>query len=333
MRVLASFGELRPTTNPYLKQLAHEVAAQPGVELLLFSWRTAFLGRYDVFHVHWPEIMLEGRTPLRRAVRRLQAALFALRLLVTRTPVVRTWHNLERPSGLARVDHVVLDLFDRATVLRIRLNDSSPMPPDAPHVTIAHGHYRQWFRDYPRTPLVTGRIAFVGRIRRYKGVETLIEAFGAVDDPELSLHVAGLASTDELVEVLSGLAAPDPRVTLRFEYLDDAAFVEAVTAAELVVLPYRHMHNSGSVLAALSLDRPVLVPDNEVNRRLSAEVGPGWIHLYSDEVTGDDLVEVFQSLRRSPLDGSPDLDGRAWDLAGPAHARAYRQALAGTKRH
>ena len=41
-----------------------------------------------------------------------------------------------------------------------------------------------------------------------------------------------------------------------------------------MVLPYRQMHNSGAVLAALSLDRPVLVPATD-QRGLGAEVGPG----------------------------------------------------------
>ena len=94
-------------------------------------------------------------------------------------------------------------------------------------------------------------------------------------DPTLTLRISG-KPTDEAIERrlriaterLSGLD-----MTLR--YVSEDEFVEVVTSSELVVLPYRFMHNSGTALAALSLGRPVLVPDNDVNRALSSEVGPG----------------------------------------------------------
>lgn len=327
IRVLESFAEPRGTTNPYVKMLASAVQAQPGVELLYFSWRTALIGRYDVFHVHWPEMLMGGHRPLGRGVRRTLTTLLCLRLLLTRTPVVRTWHNLHRPSGLARIDHLLLHVFDRLTVLRIRLNDSGPMPVDSPFVTILHGDYRDWYASFPQPEAHPGRSVFVGLIRRYKGVEQLLEAFEGVQDPDLSLYVAGHPSTEELRGVVSDLVRSDARVTASLQFLDDGEYVAAVAGAELVVLPYRHMHNSGSVLAALSLGRPVLVPDNEVNRRLADEVGPGWVHLYQDEIDSGDLVAAFASMRRTPLTGSPDLSLRTWEATGVEHVRAFRRAL------
>lgn len=326
VRVLCSFWRPRPTTNPYIVQLAASLEAEPGLEVTYWSWRAALLSSYDVVHLHWPEIMFSGRTWAGRALRRLLTLLFCLRLAVTRTPVVRTWHNLERPSGLSWSASRLLDLLDRLTTLRIRLNDSGPMPTDAPYVTIPHGHYRDWYTTTP-SDRVPGRVVFVGRIRRYKGVETLIEAFREVDDPGLSLHVAGLPSSEDLVETINGLVGDDTRISTRLEYVDDETFVEAVTSAELVVLPYRHMHNSGTVLAALSLDRPVLVPDTEVNRRLGDEVGPGWIHVFTGDLGAAELAEVGRTVRGAG-DGSPDLSAREWDAAGRQHAQAYRRAVA-----
>lgn len=325
-----SFGPPKPTTNPYVKQLASALASHPDVELLFFTRNVAIFGRrYDVFHVHWPEMLLEGRTPARRAYRRITTLLLCARLVLARTRVVRTMHNLERPSGLARTDHLILDLIDRMTVLRIRLNDSGPMPEGSPYVTIPHGHYVDWFRDFAREQPTPGRMVFVGLVRRYKGVERLIETFLAVPDEHLSLQIAGLPSTPELAEVVTGLAGDDNRIGLQLKFLEESDYVEAVTTSQLVVLPYRHMHNSGSVLAALSLDRPVLVPSNEVNERLADEVGPGWIHLYGGDIGPDDLVRACAALEREPLQGSPDLSARGWEAAGVDHLSAYRSALTG----
>ena len=38
--------------------------AAPDVRIRYFSWRAALLGRYDVFHVHWPELMIRGAEPV-----------------------------------------------------------------------------------------------------------------------------------------------------------------------------------------------------------------------------------------------------------------------------
>src|SRR3712207_2143920 len=124
---------------------------------------------------------------------------------------------------------------------------------------------------------------------------------------------------------LAAAAAADPRVSVSLGFLADDDLVAEVTAAELVVLPYREMHNSGGTLAALSLDRPVLVPDNPVNEQLAAEVGPGWVHRYAGELTAGHLVDAVTALRAAPPAAPPDLSGRDWDRVGEAHAAAYRQ--------
>ena len=98
---------------------------------------------------------------------------------------------------------------------------------------------------------------------------------------------------------------------------------QLATESQLVVLPYREMHNSGSVLAGLSLDRPVLVPDNDVNRALSLEVGPDWVLTYAGELDGAVLKEALDQPRPT---GSPDLSARGWDRVSKDHVEAYRQA-------
>lgn len=327
--VLESLREVKPTTNPYLVQLVDSLHAVPGVAVRMFSFRTAILGRYDVYHVHWPEVNFGGHRRLGRVYRRLLATLFLGRLALTKTPVVRTWHNLERPRDLSRYDHFLLDCFDGLTVLRIGLNENTPFPEDGKlSAVIRHGHYRDWYARFPRFESVPGRIGYAGAIRRYKGVENLVAAFVAIDDPGLSLRVAGKPSNDDLETVLTDAARGDDRVSFRFHFLDDTEFVREITEAELIVLPYRHMHNSGIALACLSLDRPVLVPDNEVNRNLSAEVGPGWLYFFEGHMTSEALQHAIANLRASHPEAPPDLGRRSWEAAGLEHIAAFRSALA-----
>ncbi|WP_354567041.1 glycosyl transferase [Glaciihabitans sp. UYNi722] len=327
MTVLQSFPIPRPTTNPYLIMLGEALRRTPGVTVLNFSWKTALFGRYDVYHSHWPEILVGGRTPLRRLTRQALALMILIRLRLTRRPIVRTVHNVERPDGLTARESALLDVIDRQTTMRIRLNSTTRLPDGERFKTIPHGHYRDWFARYEPQEMQDGQIGYVGLIRRYKGVEGLVSAFRETEGRRegLTLRLGGNPSTSQLAASVASLADGDRRIELHLAYLSDAELVEIVTSSELVVLPYRFMHNSGGALAALSLNRPVLVPDNEVNRKLSDEVGSGWVHLFDGELTAESIITALDAA--AVRADRPDLSARDWDRAGIEHADVYRAAI------
>jgi len=326
--VLLSFPVPREITNPYNVLLTSSLRALPDVTVLNFSWRTALLGQYDVFHSHWPENLVDGHSPLKKVVRQVFTLLLLARLRITRTPIVRTVHNVERPRGISRRAGWILDLIDRQTTFRIRLNTTTRIAPAAPFTTIRHGHYRDWFARYPAATVVPGQLGYAGLIRRYKGVETLVAAFRETQSTHegLSLRIGGNPSSPELAGTVSVLAGGDDRISLTLRLVTDAELVDIITSSELVVLPYRFMHNSGGTLAALSLARPVLVPDNAVNRALADEMGPGWVHRYAGELTAQHLTDTLTELEANPPRHPADLRAREWNRTGRDHVDAYRQA-------
>lgn len=332
MRVMQSFGAPRPTTNPYIVMLQDALRRTPDIEHLPFSWRTAIFGRYDVFHVHWGDTLLAARSVRTRAGKRVAMAVLLARLAVTRTPVVRTVHNVTPPEG-RRIDVALLTALERLTALRIRLSPTTPEVAGIPSALILHGHYRDWFAPMARSEAAPNRLAYVGLIKPYKGVEPLLTAFeeAAADHGELRLTVAGRATDPELARSITQAADRLPSLDADLRYLSEEEFVAIVTSAAAVVLPYRHMHNSGSALAALSLDRPILVPENETTRLLAAEVGPAWVQFFDEEISADALTRLADSTAGG-LTGRPDLSAREWDAAGTAHAAAYRTALDARRR-
>jgi len=178
--VLQSYQQPTSTTNPYIVLLSNSLAALPNVEVLTFTWRRALTARVDVFHMHWPEIRISGRTASRRIAQQVLFALLMCRLHLTRTAIVRTAHNLRLPEGISRRETLLLRLADRWTTLRIRLNTTTEFAAGQPFVTIAHGHYKDWFKPHVKLAPIPGRIVYFGLIRRYKGVEGLIDAFRQV---------------------------------------------------------------------------------------------------------------------------------------------------------
>ncbi|HEY8589894.1 MAG TPA: glycosyltransferase, partial [Naasia sp.] len=297
LAVLQSFPGRGSETNPYLLQLVDSMSAE--VETVYFSWPAAFLGRYDLFHVHWPERLIRGTTPVRTLARQALLPLLLLRLAATGTPVVRTLHNLASHEGEGRLERALLALLERRTAAYLRLNPFTPAPTDAPIVTVKHGDYRPWFAGHAVPAPVPGRLLFFGRVRPYKGVGELIAAYTALPDAGTTLRIVGKAGTaDEEDRVRS--TATDPRITLQLGYASDADLAREIGEAELVVLPYRAVHNSGAAILALSLDRPVLLPRTEVVGWLADEAGDGWVHQYEPPLTADRLSDALAAARRRP---------------------------------
>ncbi len=104
---------------------------------------------------------------------------------------------------------------------------------------------------------------FFGKVEEYKGVEDLVSAFLAMPgDTPARLTVAGQCEDPRLRSRLHELARRGGgRVALRLEHVPAADVTPLLSAADVVVLPFRRVTTSGSALLALSHGRPLVVPD------------------------------------------------------------------------
>ena len=323
--MLMSVKPLGHDANPYLQLLF--AALSPDAEVAFFSWWTALLGRYDVLHVHWPDALLRASTAPRGVVKLVLLAALLLRCRIAGRPVVWTVHN-HRPHELGfGSERLGLALFTRSVDRRIYLQpDSSARPAD---VVVPHGHYRDW---YTRLEGADGqgtgtRVLCFGHLRPYKGVEALIAAARGVPDPDFRLRIVGRPADEAYGALLQQLAEPDPRISLDLSYLSDDQLVREVSTADVVVLPYRQMYNSGALLLSLSLDVQVLVPATASNATLATEAGAGWVHLYEGDLTPSRLADASQDVRDRPPALPPDLSARDWEPAGRRHVAVYRDLL------
>jgi beta-1,4-mannosyltransferase len=321
--VLESFGPPRGRSNPYFPQML--AALPPSVEARYFSWRSALTGPFDVFHLHWPEVMVRGTTAPRSVVRGALFALLLARIRLQRKALVRTLHNLAPHEPVTRLQGRLIRMADRRATVWITLSEQIQPPTDAPSVVALHGHFRDWFA-VPSDPPVPGRLLFFGRVRRYKGVDRLLAAFSHLPDDGASLHVVGKTEDDELAAELHQAEVEDPRVTAVDDFVSDEALAREIVQSELVVLPFVEMTNSSSMVLALSLDRPVLVPTLPVTSEMAAEVGPDWLLTYDGPLDAARLSHALDTVRRPGRSARPDLSRREWVPIGAAHARAFRLA-------
>jgi glycosyltransferase involved in cell wall biosynthesis len=96
-------------------------------------------------------------------------------------------------------------------------------------------------------------VLFFGLLRPYKGVDVLLDAWQRADRPPgAELWIAGMPRMD-----VSGVSGPNVRTALRF--VSGAELAGAFRAADLVVLPYREIDQSGVLFTALAFGKPLLL--------------------------------------------------------------------------
>jgi glycosyltransferase involved in cell wall biosynthesis len=94
-----------------------------------------------------------------------------------------------------------------------------------------------------------------GLMRPYKGIDLLLEAWRGIDDAEL--WIAGAPRMD--ISALQAGAPPGVRFVPRF--IGDDELPAYFRRADLVVLPYREIDQSGVLFTALAFGKPLLLSD------------------------------------------------------------------------
>jgi beta-1,4-mannosyltransferase len=331
VKVMMSFHFRRDDVNPYLSQLVASLSRE--VIVKQFSWLTALSGDFDVLHVHWPEQIYRSRFGPITRIKKLATSLLLLRIQRSHRVMVRTLHNVHPHERGNTSEQRLLHRFDELTDMWITINQASTPPEGARSVLIRHGDYTAWFEGYgpgSASP-VRERVLFFGVLRPYKGVETLLSSFGSVSSPSATLRIVGAPVSAEVGKFVKDATQSDPRISHVLEYVSDRALADEIHAAELVVLPYKEMHNSGAALLALSLGKPVLIVRNTSNEILAREVGLPWVHMF-ENLSGADIESALARSNSIAAGDKPDLGLRDWREAGVLHAEAYSTSLAAKAR-
>lgn len=137
-----------------------------------------------------------------------------------------------------------------------------------PSVIIPHGNYLPFIED---VSIIKGEntgkftLLFFGQIKKVKGLDVLLEALSIVkkNSCQIELIIAGKAwksDLNEYRELIKKLNLEDI-VTTEFRYILDEEVASFYKQADLVVLPYREIYQSGVLLLTLSYGKPVLCSD------------------------------------------------------------------------
>ena len=318
LKVLMSTGPLKHDDNPYLQQLVTDLSEQADVEPLRGAPPCSFVQTSST--CTGPNSCTAPTGERRRWSRRVLVAILLARLRARRVPVVLTVHDLAPHDKDRGFERLLSRALERMFILRIYLNESEQNDPTR-GVVILHGDYRGWLREHgvdltPREP--ERDVILFGLLRRYKGIETLI---AAARDTDATLTIAGRTIDESYEHELRALVTDVPSAVLDIRHLEDDELTAEIFDHRLVCLPYTHMHNSGALVYALSVGRPVLARRSPFNEVIAREVGEQWVMLYDGELTAQILKDA---LSRTPPAGLPDLSRWDWSTGIALHMACYR---------
>jgi D-inositol-3-phosphate glycosyltransferase len=218
----------------------------------------------------------------------------------------------------------------RVTVIPFGINNAVPNT----SLTSAGAKQRLGLRNDEKT------ILFFGRITPYKGLEYLIAAFERVHalDQNYRLIIAG--KPDRCEEYWGGIQeivrehVQKGQVLLKAIFIPDAETEVYFKAADVVVLPYRDIYQSGVLFLGHSFGLPVVAADVGSLRDEIVEGKTGFVFRPEDPV---DLARAIEQYFASDL--YADLNSRrgeicayaserhSWDVVGQRTIKVYADLL------
>ena len=145
------------------------------------------------------------------------------------------------------------------------------------------------------------------------------------------LLVAGMFKLDETRPEFDSLVAADPRVKVFGGFIENDEMQLYLEAADIVVLPYREILNSGSAILALTFDRPVLLPAQGSMTELARETGSDWVLTYEGQLSAAILADALAAAK-TKRGQSPSLAHLDWRGIAEQTLGIYSTLLSTAKR-
>lgn len=148
-------------------------------------------------------------------------------------------------------------------------------------------------------------LLFFGRLSPYKGLETLLEAYKKLGQ-QFYLIIAGTADKIGYGNKIKALIANHPcreRISFRLGYVENAEVATYFRAADALIMPYKHIDQSGIIFLAFRFGLPIVAFNvGAFDEYISDEMG-----LLINGSQTQDLVSGIERFYKNRHRFSPDI--------------------------
>ena len=344
LRILAQPGTRESVVNPYTRLLYREIGKR-GHAVADYT-RDCLRGQsWHIWHMHFPEAALTNKPNVVAALLKARKRL-ALIDEAKRSGIKIVWtvHNLQAhqvhyPATERHWLNALTARLDGAlyfgTRSRALAQERYPRLKDVASFIVPHGHFRDMDpRRHDRASaraslgidLAAPVIVYFGTISPYKNVPHLVRTFRALSNPQARLLICGAPRTKALAQEILQAAEADPRIQLELHFITETDAEIFLKIADLLVLPYSAILNSGSAMFGLSFDRRVLVPRLGAMADLQDIVGHDWLRCYDGKLTVADLTAALAWARALDPAAAP-LQALDWANIASQTIASYRSIM------
>jgi phosphatidyl-myo-inositol alpha-mannosyltransferase len=286
--------------------------------------RAVRYGRFDVLHVHEP------CTPM----------VSGMAVVMATSPVVGTFHAALDASGYYDNLKWLVGTVMRRIDVRVAVSEAARAFPQSrfpgPYRIIPNGVSVEKYAPALGVPKVKGRILFVGRAEKRKGLGVLLQAFTLLREraPHATLVIAGATRRQVLETDHNGTGLPiELAGVAALGWVADEEKVAHLGDAEIVCAPSLAAESFGIVLAeAMAAGVPVVASDLPGYRAVLRDGQAGRLTPPGDPVAlADALYDLLQDedeRRRLAAAGSAAAAELSWGRITDSIIEAYEDAIA-----
>jgi glycosyltransferase involved in cell wall biosynthesis len=208
-----------------------------------------------------------------------------------------------------------------------------------PHITVLRHPINNVFPDTDLTPAEAKKrlgirngertLLFFGNIRPYKGLEYLVEAFQQLaakhSDYRLIIAGEGKRGSEKYLKEVQQLIARDSsqiRIIQKIHFIPDEETELYFKAADVLILPYKAIFQSGVLFLAYNFGLPVVATDVGAFRD---EIVEGRMGFLCNPCDSSALAKTIERYFESDL--YKQLNGYRKEIKDYAHARHSWQAV------
>ncbi|GAC10807.1 glycosyltransferase [Paraglaciecola chathamensis] len=243
------------------------------------------LKNIDVVHVHW---IIDILQPLMwtksNLVFYIKFSLLIIDVFLVRLrgkKVVWTVHNKLAHQQLNTKRELLVRKWFAKSVNRVifHSNEAQELVSNMLNIDIRskskiifHGNYigsypepsnsKMNMRDHYGLPNSGTLISYVGVLRPYKGIETLIEAFTKVEGDNTRLLISGNPNSIQYKAQLAQLTLANSRISTDFQFLPEQKMIDYLAISDIICLPFSDTLTSGSTILAMSYAKPLILPES-----------------------------------------------------------------------
>jgi GT2 family glycosyltransferase/glycosyltransferase involved in cell wall biosynthesis len=271
-------------TNPYqalMYRSMPKTTCQPGtIDDAIEKLEEGTTADRVVMHLHWLNPILGGAQSVLQAENKLLEFREKLEYFVHLGGVVLwTIHNVVSHDARfgeteKRLGQTVADL-----ATKIHIHSRALLPElnrcyknlETKLLVQQHPNYVNYYPDFVSREAARTRLRiknnakvflFFGQLRPYKGIERLVEDFSKLQksDPDLHLLIVGSPVHPYSKGMLKRKFEGYPNLRIIEGHVSDETIQWYYKASDWVVLPYKNILTSGSLLCSMSFSRPAIAP-------------------------------------------------------------------------